>query len=781
MKNIENTILLFLFRLLYAGIFLCAVFLNFSVFLGIPAVTWRHMAVLFAALIALLLFQSVNGRIRLQLAGLFGIILFLCMFFGSTSKWLSFFKRVWYLPLEAEAAGTGESIYAEYAWVVLMALAGCLLYLLMERYFVLKLAAVLALAFRMAGVLLWGWQGGKAGTAFIMLFAVIVLEDWVQLKWEKVKGENSYKFLLGIIPFLAVYLCILLMLPVIEKPYDWQWAKVLYQKTSEKLSGYTENLFHTGQEDMDSAMSGFSEKGSLFAGIQSENRELMKINTGYDGETALYLTGKIFDSFDGHDWQSLSGEDQDNRLMDVMEMSYALSRYNKDYKWKYFKANKLEMTYQYFHTDYLLAPSKAWEIEAENSGYHVKGENLLFDRNAGFGTNYSLKFSQLSMSRKELTDFLRWNGEEAEGEWEKVSRQYTRDNISMEELYAYSREIIEKYAQKTEISPEVRDWLLQHTAGAATAEEKLQRIEASLAAMEYDKNPGALPDQVVDERSFLDFFLLESQKGYCTHYATAFVLLARAEGFPARYVQGFCVPLTNEKETVVYSDMAHAWPEIYIEGKGWISFEPTPGYGTYRYCVREEETDEGLSAQSITEAQKEPEEEVEEEAEAEAEALEELENIQEEDSTSWHGIGKRLITLGYILLFMFLGILLLFIMNYLWEKKREKGWDLRQRYQAAVLRNLRILEMLGIKREETETWQEFLERIYDGSEEPGKMPVEFIRTYENVRYGTLIVDEDIFSKALEERGKLLAALKREKGRLYWLYRIRLSMISFLNL
>lgn len=770
MKNIKNTILLFLFRLLYAGIFLCAVFLNFSAFLGISIVTWRHMSVLLVALIALLLFRTINGKIRLQLTGLFGIVLILGMFFGSTSKWLSFLKRVWYLPLEAEKAGMGESLYAEYAWVVFTVLAGWLFYLLMEKYFALKLAAVLVLACRMAGVLFWNWQGDKAGTAFTMLFIVIVMEDWVESKWEKVRGENSYKLLPGIMPFLVVYLSILLILPVIEKPYDWQWAKALYQKTSEKLTEYTENLFHIGQEDMDFAMSGFSEKGSLFAGVQSENRELMKIRTGYDGGTALYLTGKIFDSFDGRNWRSRGGEDQDNRLMDVLEMSYALSRYEENDKWKYFKTNQLEMTYQYFHTDYLLAPSKAWEIKGENSGYHVKGENLLFDRNAGFGTYYSLKFSQLSMSREEFTDFLQWNGEESEDEWEKVSLQYTQDKIRMEELYAYSGEIKEKYSQKTEISPKVQDWILQHTEGAVTATEKLQRIEASLAAMEYNKNPGALPDQVTDERSFLDFFLLESQKGYCTHYATAFVLLARAEGFPARYVQGFCVPITNEKETVVYSDMAHAWPEIYIEGKGWIAFEPTPGYGTYHYCVREEETGEGLKEQSIAEVRKEQGEE--------AEIPEELDNIQEEDSASGHNIGKWMITSGYILLFMLLGFLLLFIMNYLWEKKREKGWDLRQRYQAAVLRNLRILEMLGIKREETETWQEFLERICDGSEEADKMPVEFIRTYEEVRYGKRIVDEDIFSEASEERGKLLATLKREKGRLYWLYRIRLSIISF---
>lgn len=770
MKSINNTILLFLFRLFYAGVFLSAIFLNFSVFLGIPVVTWRHICVLFAALIALLLFQTVNRRIRLQLAGLFGIVFILCMLFGATSKWLSFLRKVWYLPLEAEKAVTGETLYAEYAWVVFIALAGWLFYLLMEKYFAIKPAAVLVLACRMAGMIFWGWQGGKAGTAFTMLFAVIVLEDWVQRKWEKVKGKNSYLFLLGILPFLAVYLCILLMLPLIEKPYDWQWAKALYQRTSEKLTSYTENLFHIGQEDLNSAMSGFSEKGSLFAGMQSENRELIKIWIGYDEGTVLYLTGKIFDSFDGHDWQSRYGEEQDSRLMDVLETSYAVSRYAKDDKWKYLRTNQLKMTYQYFHTDYLLAPSKAWGIAGKDIDYHVRGENLLFDRNAGFGTHYSLKFNQLSMSREELTDFLRWNEEVAADEWEKAAQRYTQDKISMEELYAYREEIKEKYAQETKISPKVQDWLLQYTAGAAAPEEKLQRIEVALAGMEYNKNPGALPERVVDETGFLDYFLLESRKGYCTHYATAFVLLARAEGFPARYVQGFCVPITNEKETVVYSDMSHAWPEIYIEGKGWIPFEPTPGFATYHYCVRKEETGVGLTGQSIIEALKESGKQ----AEAEAEALEELENIQEEDSVLRHDIGKWMVRLVYIFLLMLFGFLLLFIMNYLWEKKREKAWDLRQRYQAAVQRNLRILEMLGIRRKETETWQEFLERVCVDSEETGKMPIEFIKTYENVRYGTLAVDEDILSKARKEREELLDALKRKKGKLYWMYRLRLA-------
>lgn len=100
------------------------------------------------------------------------------------------------------------------------------------------------------------------------------------------------------------------------------------------------------------------------------------------------------------------------------------------------------------------------------------------------------------MNREEFLDFLQWDGEESEETWRRVVRQYTQDDIGMEDLYAYRESMKKKYAQKTEISPGVQEWILQHTEGAATREERLRRIEDALSAMEYNKNPGALPDQV---------------------------------------------------------------------------------------------------------------------------------------------------------------------------------------------------------------------------------------------------------------------------------------------
>ena len=55
--------------------------------------------------------------------------------------------------------------------------------------------------------------------------------------------------------------------------------------------------------------------------------------------------------------------------------------------------------------------------------------------------------------------------------------------------------------------------------------------------------------------------------------------VARAAGIPARYVQGYCFFL-NGGSTQVLSDYAHAWPEAYIEGLGWVPFEPTGAYKT---------------------------------------------------------------------------------------------------------------------------------------------------------------------------------------------------------
>jgi transglutaminase-like putative cysteine protease len=78
----------------------------------------------------------------------------------------------------------------------------------------------------------------------------------------------------------------------------------------------------------------------------------------------------------------------------------------------------------------------------------------------------------------------------------------------------------------------------------------------------------------------LSHFLLTRQ-GYCTQFASAMVMMARAEGIPARFAIGFLPgeASPDDVRTVVAAD-AHAWPELYFDGLGWLRFEPTPATRT---------------------------------------------------------------------------------------------------------------------------------------------------------------------------------------------------------
>ena len=75
-------------------------------------------------------------------------------------------------------------------------------------------------------------------------------------------------------------------------------------------------------------------------------------------------------------------------------------------------------------------------------------------------------------------------------------------------------------------------------------------------------------------------FLFHTKRGVCYEYATSMVLLARAAGIPARYCEGFNMSKKsiNEKYGTNYRITtmdSHGFPELYIEGFGWMSFEPT--------------------------------------------------------------------------------------------------------------------------------------------------------------------------------------------------------------
>ncbi len=106
--------------------------------------------------------------------------------------------------------------------------------------------------------------------------------------------------------------------------------------------------------------------------------------------------------------------------------------------------------------------------------------------------------------------------------------------------------------------------------------ERAQALEQYLRTFEYDLDVPATPDDVVD---VTDYFLFDLQRGYCDYYATAFVVMARSVGIPARFATGYASGnwYPEENQWSIAEADAHSWPEVFFPAYGWIAFEPTAG------------------------------------------------------------------------------------------------------------------------------------------------------------------------------------------------------------
>jgi transglutaminase-like putative cysteine protease len=87
----------------------------------------------------------------------------------------------------------------------------------------------------------------------------------------------------------------------------------------------------------------------------------------------------------------------------------------------------------------------------------------------------------------------------------------------------------------------------------------------------YSRRPPPLGDHPIDD------FLFTTRRGFCEHYAAAFVTLMRAAGLPARVVTGYQGGEVNPVSDylIVRQSDAHAWAEVWLDSDGWVRVDPT--------------------------------------------------------------------------------------------------------------------------------------------------------------------------------------------------------------
>lgn len=250
-------------------------------------------------------------------------------------------------------------------------------------------------------------------------------------------------------------------------------------------------------------------------------------------------------------------------------------------------------------------------------------------------------------------------------------------------------------------------------------------------------------------RHTADEFLFDTREGFCEHFSSAFVILMRGAGIPARVVTGYTggVPNRVGGYWVVRQMDAHAWSEVWLEGEGWVRVDPTAAVAPERIY---DTLDDVLGESGLGGALRPVFDVGDSLREAwnnfvvRYDALRQTELLQ---NLGWRNAGMAQVGQAFLIAAgIALGFTLLVLM---WPPKGERDPLLR-----AWRGFLNRLAKRGLEKRPNETAEAFLQRVRAGAaDDDGEMAI-LVRRFIASRYAPTPADDD------GERTALAEALRR---------------------
>lgn len=255
---------------------------------------------------------------------------------------------------------------------------------------------------------------------------------------------------------------------------------------------------------------------------------------------ALYWRGLVLDFFDGRTWR---------RAGSTLQTYQMISRFPTD-----FRGVPLGEPVSY---DVIMEPTQqSWVYSLQLA--EVSARDMVQDRNYSLITEMPIN----QRYRYQVNSYL-----QHQTDLQLAGTQRAR-SLQMPE---------------GDLNPRTSALATQMRAAAATD------IDFAMAVLQhfrelpfyYTLTPSALGDSSIDE------FMFTTREGFCGHYAGSFVYMMREVGIPARVVVGYQGGEYNPYEdyTLVYQYNAHAWAEVWIEGEGWVRFDPTAAVAPERITL----------------------------------------------------------------------------------------------------------------------------------------------------------------------------------------------------
>ena len=592
-------------------------------------------------------------------------------------------------------------------------------------------------------------QVTKAAAAFWLTYIFFHGIQVIEERWEKKRLHRERNAsMVWLWPVYVLFFVVMLLVPSSSEPYQWTLVKEAFTKVSDEFIRFSEGIRFGNGGDFEMKMSGFSKEGKLGGDMEKTKQDVFRITATKALRTNLYLAGVTMDSFDGREWKGTKKEDPANARMDTLETYYGVLLTDEEKPGDYLAMTQLQITYGHFSSTGYFVPLKPTTLTSGEWDF-MSGEKdakKAYSKRKRYNDTYETGFFQLNLQQTVFEDMLRTcETQKDEKLWKDVCRRFGATEFTYEDLLNYREQIREDYTQNVVLSRRMQEWVAEVTADCENGYDCLKAIEQELQKLTYTTTPGELPREVDTPEEFLDYFVLDHKEGYCTYFATAMTLLARSRGYPARYVQGFCVPAKGQKEVQVKTWMSHAWCEVYFEGIGWIPFEATGGYGELRYTPWAIFVKQDISYPDFS---------------VRPEPVQENAEVPETEEMPKQGISTqrlRMVLVGAVMLILAGFSILagdLVIGRHKYKKKTGK-----EKYKLEAERTIRVLEKLGFKRKSYETLQELELKILEKCDCEEQLP-RFLKVYEEMLYKELSVTEDMIAEVRKERKDMLPRLGR---------------------
>ncbi len=615
--------------------------------------------------------------------------------------------------------GTRMDYLIENIWalkVAALTLFIALIFMIMRRHRIMRFipAIIALLSLPLSFVLKFTLD--KAAVIFLFMFALITLADEIGQRRSREGDDSKSKHLVFISPFILAIFIIAAFIPVSSKPYGWGFVKNMYEGTLRGISSVN-RFFSDNGWDSGSPFIGFSDNGRFGGNLNGGGYTVLDLTSSTGNDKYLYLAGRTYDTFDGRQW---SGEDAQPVYFDAVETASAgidctgrqVPEYN-DALLDYIRPVTLEINKNSTGSERTFAPSKIIPTSGPTSGFDSGADKVSYLR-----TNTSVDAFSDMLNRGHTVTAQSWD----------TARELL--GLSANEAYDFSRyedyrsQIRKQYTPDTPVSDEVRKFTDGIIGDAGSDYEKLTRIEEMLHKGHYTEKPGDLPE-LSSAADYLDYFLFEKREGYCSYYATAFVLLARSYGIPARLVQGYRVPAGDKMHIKVLSTDAHAWAEAYMDGVGWITFEPTPGMKSAEQSsgwMTAEEAAEYYRSHYATQT---------------GGTDESLPDGTDDKMAEESSFSLLRIVVPVLCGLLFTAILL--IVDAILKRKRYMRSSDREKVLWLCQRSMHVLEKRGRGRGMSETLSEYRERLQSI---PAPEDLGFLDIYENLLYSTTEIGQE---------------------------------------